>query len=79
MRHCGAHQSREQIMSSVRILTPVPAVRYRDAGHGRRTEIDHELLIAGGLFAALVVIGTAFFFAVAPAIADLASLYVSTT
>jgi len=66
-------------MSSVRTLASVPAARYRDAGRGRRIEIDRELLIAGGLFAALVVIGTAFFFAVAPAIADLASLYVSTT
>jgi hypothetical protein len=66
-------------MSSVRILSSVPAVRYRDAGRGRRAEIDRELLIAGALFAALVVIGTAFFFAVAPAIADLGSLYVFTT
>jgi hypothetical protein len=66
-------------MSSVRTLTSVPAARYRDVGNGRRTEIDRELLIAGALFAALVVIGTAFFFAVAPAVADLASLYVSTT
>jgi hypothetical protein len=66
-------------MSSVRTLTSVPAVRYRDAGGTRRTEIDRELLVAGALFAALVVVGTAFFFAVAPGIADLASLYVSTT
>ena len=66
-------------MSSVRTLTSVPAVRYRDVSRTRRAEIDHELLIAGGLFATLVVIGTAFFFALAPAIADLASLYVSTT
>jgi hypothetical protein len=66
-------------MSSVRTVTSASAMRYRDAGVGRRTEIDRELLIAGALFAALVVIGTAFFFAVAPAIADLASLYVSTT
>ena len=66
-------------MSSVRILASVPAVRYRDTGRSRRGEIERELLVAGGLFAALVVVGTAFFFAVAPAIADLASLYVSTT
>jgi hypothetical protein len=66
-------------MSSVRILASVPAVRYRDAGRGRRTEIERELVIASALFAALVVIGTAFFFALAPAIANLASLYVSTT
>ena len=66
-------------MNSVRTIASVPAVRYRDAGRGRRAEIDRELLIAGALFAALVVIGTAFFFAFAPAIADLASLYVSTT
>jgi hypothetical protein len=65
-------------MSSVRTFTSVPAVRYRDGGRSRRT-VDHELLIAGGLFAALVVIGTAFFFAVAPAIADIASLYASAT
>jgi len=66
-------------MSSVRTLTAVPAVRYRDTGRTRRAGIDRELLIAGALFAALVVIGTAFFFAVAPAIADLASLCASTT
>ncbi len=66
-------------MSSVRTLSSVPAVRYRDSGRGRHAEIDRELLIAGALFAALVLIGTAAFFAVAPAIADLASLYVSTT
>lgn len=66
-------------MSSIRSLTSVSAMRYRDAGRGRRTEIERELLIAGALFTALVVIGTAFFFAVASAIADLASLYVPTT
>ena len=68
-----------QNVSSIRTIVSVPAVRYRDAGRGRRAEIDRELLIAGALFAALVVIGTAFFFAVAPAIADLGSLYVFTT
>lgn len=66
-------------MSSVRTLTSVPAVRYRDNGRDARTEANRELLVAGALFAALVVVGTAFFFAVAPAIADIASLYTSTT
>jgi hypothetical protein len=66
-------------MSSIRTLSPVPAARYRDAGRSRHTEIERELLLAGALFAALVVIGTAFFVAVAPAIADIASLYVSST
>ena len=56
-------------MTSVRTIASVPAVRYRDAGRGNN-DVDRELLIAGSLFAALVVIGTAFFFAVAPAIAD---------
>ena len=32
----------------------------------RVQQVDHELLIAGALFAALVIVGTAFFFAVAP-------------
>ena len=68
-----------QNVSSIRTIVSVPAVRYRDAGRSHRTEIGHELVVAGALFAALVVIGTAFFFAVAPAIANLASLYASTT
>ena len=59
-------------------LASVPAVRYRDSGRSRG-EVDHELLIAGTLFVALVMIGTAFFFAVAPSLADIASLYVPTT
>jgi hypothetical protein len=66
-------------MSSIRTLSPVPAARYRDADRSRHTEFERELLLAGVLFAALVVIGTAFFVAVAPAIADIASLYVSST
>jgi hypothetical protein len=66
-------------MSSVRTLTSVPAVRYRDNGRDVQTEANRELLVAGALFSALVIIGTAFFFAVAPAIADIASLYTSTT
>jgi hypothetical protein len=37
------------------------------------------LLIAGTLFVALVIVGTAFFFAVAPTLADIASFYVPTT
>jgi hypothetical protein len=52
-------------------------LRYRDAGRG--AEIDRELLIAGALFAAVVIVGTTLFFALAPTIADLASLYVTTT
>jgi hypothetical protein len=72
-------KSKEQHMSSARTLTPVPAMRYRNAGRDVRTEANRELLVAGALFAALVIVGTAFFFAVAPAIADIASLYTSTT
>jgi hypothetical protein len=37
------------------------------------------LLILGALFFALVIVGTAFFFAVAPTIADLGALYGPTT
>jgi hypothetical protein len=70
---------KEQDMSSTHALTSVPAVRYRETGRGNRAKIDRELLIAGALFAALAIAGTAFFFAVAQRIADLASLYVSTT
>jgi hypothetical protein len=66
-------------MGSVRTLTSVPAVRYRDIGRDARTEANRELVVAGALFAALVIVGTAFFFAVAPAIADIAALYASTT
>jgi hypothetical protein len=66
-------------MSSTHTLTSVPAVRYREGGGGHRVRADRELLITGVIFAALVVAGTALFFAVAPHIADLASLYVSTT
>lgn len=66
-------------MSSIQTLGSVPAVRYRDTAPVSRVKIDRELLIAGALFAGLVVAGTAFFFAIAPRIADLAALYVSTT
>jgi hypothetical protein len=66
-------------MSSTQILTSVPAVCNREVNRGNRAKVDRELLIAGGVFAVLVIAGTAFFFAVAPRIADLASLYVSTT
>lgn len=64
-------------MNTARTITSVPAVRRRETSTG--VNVARELLIAGALFAALVVIGTAFFFAVAPSIADIASLYVSTT
>jgi hypothetical protein len=67
-----------QDISSVRTPVSVPAVRYRDSSRSRG-EADHELLIAGALFVALVIVGTAFFFAVAPTLADIASLYVPTT
>jgi hypothetical protein len=66
-------------MSSVHTLTSVPAVRYRDTSRDARTKANRELVVTGALFAALVIIGTAVFFAVAPAIADIASLYASTT
>jgi hypothetical protein len=70
---------KEQDMSSTHTLTSVPAVRYREIGRRDRVKADRELLITGVIFAALVIAGTALFFAVAPRIADLASLYVSTT
>jgi hypothetical protein len=67
-----------QNTSSIRTLASVPAVRYRDFGRSRG-EANRELLIAGALFVALVIVGAAFFFAVAPSLADIASLYVPTT
>ncbi len=66
-------------MSSARTVTSVPAVRYRTSGRGGRSNAGRELLIAGALFAAVVIAGTAFFYAFAPTIADLASLYISVT
>jgi hypothetical protein len=69
----------EQAMTSTHTLTSVPAGRYRQTSRGNRAKVDRELLMAGSLFAVLVIVGTGFFFAVAPRIADLASLYVSTT
>jgi hypothetical protein len=71
-------------MSSAHANTSVPAVTYREARHpvsgrGGRSEASHELVIAVGLFLAVVIVGTAFFFALAPAIADLGSLYVTVT
>jgi hypothetical protein len=66
-------------MSSAHTITSVPAVRYRQSGRGSRSGANHELLIAGALFLAVVVVGTAFFFAFAPAIADLGSLYITVT
>jgi hypothetical protein len=65
-------------MSSAHMMTSVPAMRYRDSGRGR-SGVNHELPIAAALLAAVVIAGTAFFFTFAPAIADLGSLYVSTT
>ena len=66
-------------MSSTQTLGSVPAVRYRDTARGSQIRIDRELLVVGTFFAALVVAGTALFFAIAPRIADLAALYGSTT
>jgi hypothetical protein len=66
-------------MSSLHAITSGRAVRYRDSARGGQTKINRELLIAGALFVALVIVGTAFFFAVAPTIADLGSLYSPTT
>ncbi len=63
-------------MSSARTITSVPAVRYRDGGHA---DAKHDLLIAAALLLAVVIAGTAFFYAFAPAIADLGSLYVTVT
>jgi hypothetical protein len=83
-RHDGAEEHRkEQAMSrnlsSVRTITAVPAVRYRDTVRGTGAKAERELLAAGALFVALVIVGTAFFFAVAPTIANLAALYAATT
>jgi hypothetical protein len=66
-------------MSSAHVVTSVPAVRYGDSGRGGKVSANRELLLAGAVFIALVIVGTAFFFAVAPSIADLGSLYSSTT
>ena len=66
-------------MSSAHTTASVPAVRYRQSGRGSRSGANHELLIAGVLFLAVVVVGTAFFFAFAPAVADLGSLYITVT
>jgi hypothetical protein len=66
-------------MSSIHAVTSVPAVRYRDSARGGRGKPSRELLIAAALFVALVIVGTAFFFAVAPTIADLGALYGPTT
>jgi hypothetical protein len=66
-------------MSSARTMGLVPVVRDRQSGRGGRSDANHELLIAAALFLAVVVAGTAFFYAFAPAIADLGSLYVTVT
>ena len=65
--------------SGVRTIASAPVVKYPDVHRGDRNETNHELLIAVALFAALVIVGAAFFFAVAPTIADVASLYTPTT
>jgi hypothetical protein len=74
-----APTNKEQAMSSAHAVTSVPAVRYRDSGRGGQVSANRELLILGALFVALVIVGTAFFFAVAPTIADLGALYGPTT
>jgi hypothetical protein len=70
---------KEQDMSSARTITSVPAVRYRDGGRGGHADAKHDVLIAAALLLAVVIAGTAFFYAFAPAIADLGSLYVTVT
>src|SRR5271169_5230040 len=79
MRDDGAHEQKERAMSSAHTITSVPAVRYRDSGRGGRSGANHELLIAAGLLLEVVLVGTAFFFAFAPAIVDLGSLNVTVT
>jgi hypothetical protein len=74
-----ARTNKEQAMSSAHAVTSVPAVRYGDSGSGGQVSANRELLILGALFVALVIVGTAFFFAVAPTIADLGALYGPTT
>ena len=66
-------------MSSAHTITSVPAVKYRDSRRGGRFDANHELLIAGALLLAVAIVGTAFFFAFAPYIADLGSLYITVT
>ena len=66
-------------MSSAHAVTSVPAVGYRNSGRGGQIGVNRELLIVTALFVALVIVGTAFFFAVAPTIADLGALYGPTT
>jgi hypothetical protein len=74
-----AQMNEEQNMSSTHAFTSVPAVHYREAARANRAKIDRELLIAGAFFTALLIAGTALFFAVAPRIADIAALYGFTT
>jgi hypothetical protein len=45
----------------------------------RRSTARNELLIAGALFVAVVILGTALFIAAAPTIAEIGSLYVTVT
>jgi hypothetical protein len=71
--------NKEQTMSSAHAVTSVPAVGYRNSGRGGQIGVNRELLIVTALFVALVIVGTAFFFAVAPTIADLGALYGPTT
>jgi hypothetical protein len=74
-----ARTNKEQAMSSAHAVTSVPSVRYGDSGSGGQVSANRELLILGALFVALVIVGTALFFAVAPTIADLGALYGPTT
>ena len=74
-----ARLNEEQHMSSTPVFTSVPAIRYRVAVRAKPVKIDRELLIASAFFAALLIAGTALFFAVAPQIADIAALYGLTT
>jgi hypothetical protein len=74
-----ARTNKEQAMSSARAVTSVPSLRYGDSGSGGQVSANRELLIVTALFVALVIVGTAFFFAVAPTIADLGALYGPTT
>ena len=71
--------SRTWNISSARTITAVPAVRYRErfATAGRKPTANCWSPARCSL--ALVVVGTAFFFALAPAIANLGALYAATT
>ena len=66
-------------MSSHMLSLRCPRRATGDSGRGRQVSVNRELLIAGALFVALVIVGTAFSSPWPPTIADLGALYGPTT